>query len=94
MVLEKQRAGIDQVDQEIVALFEQRMEWVKQVIEVKLANGMDILDRSREDQVIQKAVSRLSNQELEPELREFFTEMMRISRSYQAKIAQNLQNQG
>ena len=93
MVLEKQRAGIDAVDQQIVALFEERMAWVKQVIEVKLENGMDILDTSREAQVIDKAVSRLENKDLEPELRDFFTEMMRVSRAYQAKIAQSSESQ-
>lgn len=93
MVLEKQRAGIDAVDHQIVALFEERMAWVKQVIEVKLENGMDILDTSREAQVIDKAVSRLENKDLEPELRDFFTEMMRVSRAYQAKIAQSSKSQ-
>lgn len=53
---------------------------------------MDILDSSRESKVIETAVSRLENPELASETREFFTELMSISRNYQAKIRQNKLN--
>lgn len=85
-MLENQRQRIDQIDAEIVKLFEERMAVVKEVIEIKLKNNMEILDSSREHLVIEKAVSRLTNKELSDETSAFFTDMMRVSREYQAKI--------
>lgn len=88
-MLTNQRNRIDQIDQELVKLFEERMAVVKEVIEVKLANNMEILDSGREEQVIQKAVGRLENKALSAETEAFFTDLMRVSREYQAKIREN-----
>lgn len=86
MILESQRDRIDQIDLQLVQLFEERMKIVEEVIEVKIANKMEILDNQRENQVIQKAVNRLNNKELSSETQDFFNELMRISREYQGKI--------
>lgn len=85
-MLESQRDRIDQIDLQLVQLFEERMKIVEEVIEVKIANKMEILDNQRENQVIQKAVNRLNNKELSSETQDFFNELMRISREYQGKI--------
>lgn len=91
-MLDKQRAKIDQIDIQLVKLFEERMKVVEEIIEVKMGLNMDILDTSRESVVIEKAINRLDNQELTNETRDFFTELMRISRGYQAKLRQNKNN--
>lgn len=91
-MLEQQRAKIDRIDRQLVKLFEERMKVVEEVIEIKIGLNMDILDSSRESKVIETAVSRLENPELAIETREFFTELMSISRNYQAKIRQNKLN--
>lgn len=88
-MLDQQRAKIDQIDVQLVKLFEERMKVVEEIIEVKMGLNMDILDSNREAIVIEKAVNRLDNAELANETRDFFTELMRISRGYQAKIRQN-----
>lgn len=85
-MLEEQRIKIDAIDLKLVQLFEERMHVVEEVIDIKLKNNMEILDSSREEQVIQKAVNRLDDAQLSDELRDFFTELMRISRGYQARI--------
>lgn len=85
-MLDNQRRRIDQIDEEIVKLFEERMAVVKEVINIKLQHNMDILDSSREHLVIEKAIDRLKNKELIEEIKVFFTEMMRISREYQVKV--------
>ena len=51
-MLEKQRAEIDAIDREIVALFERRMQVVVDVARIKKENGIAILDASREKEVI------------------------------------------
>lgn len=91
-MLEQQRAEIDRIDRQLVKLFEERMKVVEEVIEIKIELNMDILDSSRESKVIETAVSRLENPELASETSEFFTELMSISRDYQAKIRQNKLN--
>ncbi|HJF16290.1 MAG TPA: chorismate mutase [Globicatella sulfidifaciens] len=91
-MLEQQRAEIDQIDRQLVKLFEERMKVVEEVIEIKIGLNMEILDSSRESKVIEKAINRLENPELASEIRDFFTELMSISRNYQAKIRQNKLN--
>ena len=55
-MLEKQRAEIDAIDREIVALFERRMQVVVDVARIFLGeNGIAILDASREKEVIAKS---------------------------------------
>ena len=46
--LQELRKQIDQIDQEMVRLFEARMDVCRQVAEYKIANGKKVLDRSRE----------------------------------------------
>ena len=53
-MLEKQRAEIDAIDREIVALFERRMQVVVEVAQIKKENGIAILDANREKEVIAK----------------------------------------
>ena len=52
--LEEARKIINEVDKEIAALFQKRMQAVEDVILYKLENNMPILDSSREKQVIEK----------------------------------------
>ncbi|MFK8243002.1 MULTISPECIES: chorismate mutase [unclassified Facklamia] len=91
-MLEEQRARIDAIDAQLVALFEERMNVVEEVIKIKLANQKDILDTSREKQVIDKAKGRLKSPKLENEITTFFESLMAISRHYQAKMSEKLKN--
>ncbi|WP_018658923.1 chorismate mutase [Allofustis seminis] len=80
----EERAMIDQIDKEMVALFEERMNVVTSVAHKKEAAGLPILDSSREQQVLEKVVSYLQNEAYSPYLREFYTALMATSRQYQA----------
>lgn len=82
-MLEKQRNKIDQLDREIVKLFETRTKVVEEVAQVKLANDMDILDASREDIVIEKVQAYLEDPALNNEVADLYKEIMRISRQHQ-----------
>ena len=49
------REEIDAIDKEIIALFEKRMHVSKDVITYKLAHDMQIFQKDREKEVIQKS---------------------------------------
>ena len=85
MMLEEQRQKIDQIDRQIVALFEERTNVVEEVAKIKLDNDIPILDSRREEQVILKVQSYLKDESLKDELAELYTELMRISRKHQKK---------
>ena len=78
------RDEIDNIDAQIVALFEKRMGLVEEVIKYKLANNLDIFQSDREKEVILKNIARLKNPQLASYLDNFFSDMMNISKSYQA----------
>lgn len=52
--LEEARKVINEVDKEVAALFQKRMQAVEDVILYKLENNMPIFDGGREKQVIEK----------------------------------------
>ena len=60
--LEDLRQSIDQLDQELVRLFERRMAVTREVGEYKQANGIPVLDTAREREVLAKKVNLISNQ--------------------------------
>ena len=84
-MLEKQRAEIDAIDREIVALFERRMQVVVDVARIKKENGIAILDASREKEVIAKVQSYLKDDHLKEELVEVYETLMKVSKDYQKK---------
>lgn len=89
-LLEQQRQQIDQIDRELVRLFEARMHVVEEVAQIKLKHHLPILDAQREKQVITKVQGYLANSEFEDALANFYTELMRISRQHQQQwIDQN-----
>ncbi|MBF1720148.1 MAG: chorismate mutase [Streptococcus sp.] len=84
-MLEKQRAEIDAIDREIVALFERRMQVVVDVARIKKENGIAILDANREKEVITKVQSYLKDDTLKEELAEAYETLMKVSKDYQKK---------
>lgn len=84
-MLEKQRAEIDAIDREIVALFERRMQVVVDVARIKKENGIAILDANREKEVITKVQSYLKDDTLKEELAEAYETLMKVSKEYQKK---------
>ena len=64
------RAEIDQIDGELVALFQRRMEVVSQVAAYKRERGMEVLQPQREQQVLDKAEALLTDKSLAPAVRQ------------------------
>lgn len=82
-MLSKQRKRIDELDRELVRVFEERTKVTEEVAKIKLANGMVILDSGREKQVIEKVQGYLEDDSLTEELADLYENLMRISRGHQ-----------
>ncbi len=80
--LNEYRKDIDRIDEQLVNLFKERMDVAAGIAEYKRANGMPVLDASRERAKLSDIASKLPE-----ELREYGTElyslMFELSRSYQ-----------
>ena len=84
--LEELRVEIDRIDQQMVQLFEERMQVVAEVMAVKKAAGLPILDASREEAVVAKNTARLSDPALADYYERLIRQLMALSREYQAKL--------
>ena len=83
--LDRLRGQIDAVDKQIISLFEERMGLVLGVAEYKKTHNTGVLQSSREDEVIKKAVDNLSNKEYADSARQLMIELMGLSKDLQRK---------
>jgi chorismate mutase/prephenate dehydratase len=79
------RLKIDNIDAQLAALFEQRMDAVAEVASVKNKYGKAILDGAREQAVIERALGRLGNKSYGEQAKAFFRSLMDISKQAEAK---------
>ena len=84
--LKQCRIEIDEIDQQLMELFEKRMSLSKSVVEYKIANHLEIFQPEREREVIEKNLNRLENENLKEYARCFIQEMMTVSKSYQSDL--------
>jgi len=83
MNLEEIRNEIDQVDEELVQLLEQRMTLVSQVAELKKATGIATLDPGREGRILNKIAAAVDNPDFAPTIVDSFKDILKASRAYQ-----------
>ena len=86
--LEESRAAIDQVDREIVRLFEERMQIARDVACFKMEHGMQVLDRSREEAVLQSRTAMLADPHWASSVRTLYETIMALSRAEQERLLQ------
>ena len=83
--IEEIRKEIDAVDKEIRDLFLKRMALAKEVAEYKINNNLAVEDSSREEEIVFKNSSELSD-----EMKKYYIELLRkmisISKDYQKEI--------
>lgn len=80
------RKEIDEIDKQLMILFEKRMDIVINVAEYKKDNNLPILNYKREEEVINKNVGNIKNKEYEHIARKFFEDLMEVSRRLQDKF--------
>lgn len=85
MDLDRIRQEIDQIDDQIVKLLEERMHLVEGVVAYKKASGKPILDTKREEAIFEKVRSRISNKKYEVTIVKTFSDILKHSRDYQDK---------
>lgn len=84
MDLNEIRQQIDTVDNEIVALLEERMKLVTQVSAFKQRTGKAIYDPEREQALLNKVAASVANPEYQEPIVASFADIMKHSRTYQA----------
>ncbi|MCI9133729.1 MAG: prephenate dehydratase [Lachnospiraceae bacterium] len=87
--LQELRKDIDQLDRQMVELFEQRMEVCRQVAEYKIQSATKVLDRKRELEKLE-AVGALAHNEFNRHgIRELFQQVMAMSRKLQYQLLES-----
>ena len=82
--LDVTRQKIDAIDADLMALLEERMQLVNDVVAYKKTVGKPILDTSREHAVLQKVADRVQEKAFEDTIVNTFSDIMKRSRDYQA----------
>lgn len=77
------RNSIDKIDEQIVKLFESRMQLVKQVADYKKENKSEVYQGARENQVLERAVENLEDKNLAVYAQSLMKSMMALSKDYQ-----------
>lgn len=77
------RQEIDQIDDQIVKLLEERMHLVEGVVAYKKTSGKPILDTKREEVIFEKVRSRVEDKRYQETIVATFSDILKRSRDYQ-----------
>ena len=77
------REQLDRIDEQIVRLYEERMEISSQVADYKIKTGKKVLDKSREEEKLRKVRSLAHNDFNAHGIQELFEQIMSMSRKLQ-----------
>lgn len=88
MDLSKIRNDIDNIDEQLITLINQRMSLAKDVAEYKKENSMPVFDAGREREILNK-VANSTETELSTYMQVLYSTLFNISRSYQKSILSN-----
>ena len=86
MDLTKLREQIDEVDRQIVELYERRMEICGQVAQYKIETGKKVFDKEREEEKLRKVKSMTHSEFNSHGIEELFEQIMSMSRKLQYKM--------
>lgn len=77
------RKEIDEIDGQMTALFEKRMQIAAEVAEYKRVSGKKVFDKQREEEKLDTVEKMASNAYFGRGIRELFSQIMSLSRKYQ-----------
>lgn len=86
MALEQIREKLDCIDEQILSLYEQRMELCEQVGKDKVKTGKKVYDRKREEEKLAVLNEKTVNEKNRKGVRELFEQIMSVSRKLQYQI--------
>ena len=86
------REQIDDIDSQIIKLYEKRMELTTEVAEYKISTGKQVLDKKRENEKLDRAETQVQDAKNRYGVRELFEQIMAMSRKrqYQLMVSQGL----
>jgi len=85
MSLQELRTKIDAIDQDLIRLFESRMDVAAEIAAYKLENNLPVLDAARErDKLADIAAS--SREEMQTYVQMLYSNIFELSRSYQSEL--------
>lgn len=84
--LKEIRKEIDDIDSQLVELYEKRMELTAGVAEYKISTGKQVLDKEREVQKLQQAEDLVQDEKNRDGIRELFEQIMSMSRKRQYQL--------
>lgn len=88
MDLSQIRTQLDEIDTQLITLFERRMYLCGEVAQFKLETNKPVFDKEREDQKLAAAQSMAGTEFNKQAVKELFTQLMTISRRYQYQLLQ------
>ncbi|RRD39128.1 chorismate mutase [Leptotrichia sp. OH3620_COT-345] len=77
------RGRIDRIDRELVKMLENRLKIVKEVAIYKKMNNMKIFDSKREEEVIEKNLKNISDENIKYYINILLNNIMNVSKEYQ-----------
>ena len=83
--LNEVRAKINDVDQQLMTLFKERMLLSEEVARIKKENNIPLVDSGREAQVIQRAIQ-ITGEEFNEETTILVQTLMDLSKAWQKKV--------
>ena len=90
--LNESRKKINEIDEKIASLFEERMNEAEKIAKIKYSNNIDIENKQREKELIDNNLSYIKNEGLKDYYQKFEESIFRISKNYQKKIINDLNN--
>ena len=84
------RERINDVDQKMALLFEERMKLVGSVAEYKMKSGIHVFDEKREQEVIRRNENFVEDESIRSYYVNFLKDTMAVSKRYQHKILEGM----
>lgn len=88
--LDNARKKINEIDQQIASLFEERMHASKEIAEYKKENGLPIFDPVREKEVIDRNSNLIKDETLREYYIPFQKGLMEVSKDYQRRVISDM----
>lgn len=88
--MDELRKQIEEIDEQMIDLFEQRMSVSAKVAEYKKEHGIPVLDKDREKILIERNTGKVKNKELKVYYKDFFEGVLDVSKSYQHKLMEGV----
>lgn len=86
MDLDELREKLDEIDKQMVELYEKRIETIKEVAYYKIKVKKPVLDKTREKEKIKQVISLLENPSNSQGIEKLYTAIMEESREIQSLI--------